>query len=384
MPTKRNKDNGIKQIKKDIDDLKLEFQALKAMAFSGQLVCPMRFPMGMHGFCPRRADFFQREKQEIRYGDQHETGMRMYWDEYGKMGLVDKNRKIVIGAGKYQSLEFWGKKFILAFDGHKFGILDLTGRITTPFKYDTIKIVIQNNYTSVRKSTDGDAGIIDMRNGNVLVPLKYDSIWYLEKEGLLCFGGKKDQVSLFLMPSDLLRLTEMKPDTRAIFVLQSTINIPREWKDKYGKIIPLYKCQSFLVQLENKKYNLIDKRGKQIAEFDFDIYDGVKCIGDWERRTFIYHVDYKYGLMNFNGVSEIRREYEGIKTGIMGMCAAKFQGKWALIHLNDAKTPFIFDDIWYHDEKGNEAIRMKINGNEKHFTSLQKLTDYISNWKKMF
>jgi hypothetical protein len=183
-------------------------------------------------------------------------------------------------------------QFFIVKVNNKYGVLNNSGNIIIPIKYDDISIMTNNDYNHtafiVKIGTYKDKekakyGMLDI-HGNIVIPIKYEVIEKIKKNLYLLINNKySDLKTTYLFDYKLKKIifTADKIDI---------IDYNTKEKNKYLRIV------------KNKKEGLIDFQGNVILEASRDYISNVK-------HDMI--IGYPYGRIS-NLKNEVLKEYDGM------------------------------------------------------------------------
>ena len=220
-----------------------------------------------------------------------------------KMGFVDLNGKEVISC-QYKTgtwKEFTdGYRPVKNMEG-KWGVIDTTGRVVVPFKYDDAGD-IENGYTRVY--LDGKYGLCNME-GKEIIPCEYDSIYSPEEYGIAVEGnggtGYVNYEGKLIIPCKYYGLGDFKD-----------VGNPE------GKLLAFTKT-------EDKDGGLYDLDGNELQPC---IYDQAEDFRDGMARVMI---DGKWGYLDATGALAIPLQYEDAEDFEDGTARVKQNGEWITI-----------------------------------------------------
>ncbi len=267
--------------------------------------------------------------------------------------------------------------------------------------------------------SNGKAGYLD-RNGNVVVPLKYDETWLFSEEGLgkVRLNGKEDYID-----QNGREITSLKYD-RIFFdegLLKIELNGKKGYADRNGReVIPLkydevsIGSKKVLVKL-NGKWGFIDKSSREITPLKYDevrfFSEDLSLVGlngKWvylgesgQEITSLYDetngffeglapvkLNGKWGYIDETGQEVIQLKYEDAKSFSEGLASVKLNGKWGFIDENEREiTPLKYDEtnvFWgggralvklngkwgYIDKMGREVIPLKYDAADSFYEGL--------------
>jgi len=131
----------------------------------------------------------------------YEEASSFYEDELaivtlnGKDGIINKSGEVVIPFiyDRISSCFKNGYAEVSKFrenDKIGMGIIDKSGNLVVDFKYFLVDICYNGDYAKVCSNVNGKWGYIDMK-GNEITPLKYDFVYFFEKDYAYVYSGKK-------------------------------------------------------------------------------------------------------------------------------------------------------------------------------------------------
>lgn len=236
-----------------------------------------------------------------------------YNDEHGfpyKFGAIDKTGKLVIpiefdNIGKFKNGLAWAKK------GNITGYIDKTGKFVKQCDY---AIMHESEGFAVVKRIGSEYkgyGIID-KNGNFLLPMKYDYI-----------GGFSEGLSL------------VRPDffEDRVYYIDKTGKKVLEIEGNSGDF-----KEGLAYIIKNGKYGVIDKTGKVVIPI---IYDYVKDFNDG--LAYVWKDD-KIGYIDKNGNEVVPIKYDYIGGFIEGLAVARIGKKYGYVDKSGKEViPIIYD-----------------------------------------
>ncbi len=183
---------------------------------------------------------------------------------------------------KKQLNDFSGNIAVVKDDASKYGIIDTTGKLLIPHKYDHIIITISQNF--VYATLNGLEGVINL-NGDVIIPFEYDNIFLSdiaevficnkdEKARIFDFSGKMlldflyDSISEnfgAVNEADKKWLSVTKDGLIGFYNLDTHKVIDCFYDDRVGGFDDGLVCV-----VKNEKHGYVDTNGKLIGDQFYD------------------------------------------------------------------------------------------------------------------
>ncbi len=260
-------------------------------------------------------------------------------------GIIDINQKIILPF-EYYFLEYINDNFIIALGNNfKYGLINKKNENLLPFEYHVIsKASETNNYCRIIK--DNKIGLINGDNSELLIPIEYDSLYYIdemyigneliiaeknEKTGIVninnkevvsfiydgielignCFEVYKDGLAGLLdskgneiLPAEAIDIMEVKNDFITAKVYVDYDHKYAVYDMKGNEIIPpIYDyinynaSEKYMIVINDGIANLVDKATKE-AVLSNSYYSDIWYIND---KYFAGGNNSYYSIVNFSG-----------------------------------------------------------------------------------
>lgn len=201
-------------------------------------------------------------------------------------GIININQKNVIPF-KYNLIEYINDSFIIALNSDgKFGVVNIKNEEVLAFEYDEIhKVSESSDYCRLGKNNK--FGLISIANGAIVIPVDYDSIYYVDKE---------------YIENELV--VAQKDDKMGIIDVNNKEVVPFIYEriDLTGRCFEVYKYGLA---------GLLDNKGKEILPAELiDIMEVAD--GFITARVYVENYDHKYAVYNFNGEEIVPPIYDYI------------------------------------------------------------------------
>ena len=303
----------------------------------------------------------------------------------GKLGIIDISGKLITPI-KYDNIEEYKGNYSKVTLTNKKGYINKKGEEITQIKYDDLDEFSEG---FARVTLNGKCGYIDSL-GNEIIPIIYDDRTHtfspqfnegfagVSLNGLCGFIDKNGKIisqlkyySVFAFKKGLARV--WLNDTQSTYI------------DKTGKeLFPFgnnYHIEELGISiLCPNKCGVLDKTGKIIVPF---IYESIPY---QFQNSFMVKKNGKFGIIDKQGKQITPLKYDRFDTFFEGLAHVSINGKTGLIDLNGREiTPIKYDNIGHYLPKGkNEGlITVRINGkfgfiNKTGREITQLKYDYIS------
>lgn len=130
--------------------------------------CPVKLN-GIAGIINTKGEFTKTSADKIHY---FENGIAEF-EAKGKKGIMDTTGNILVPA-KWDNLLTYKNYFVVSNKNTKWGLIDINGKLLLPLKFDDIRTE-HLEYNFVRVVVNGKWGVMDMA-GNTIIPINYDYI----------------------------------------------------------------------------------------------------------------------------------------------------------------------------------------------------------------
>ena len=259
------------------------------------------------------------------YDVNYETG------EYKTKALNSKNEEILTEYDKVEAIQnkddnnnLWYEENVLKAEKNgKYGLIDLSGKELTDFKYEEISAVEGIKNALIVKA-DGKCGVVD-NEGKEILKLEYKDIKALGKDNKSGFIVQNEESKYGIVDYSNTKILETQ----------------------YEAIEKTYGNDLYVVK-NNGKQLLVKKGGEEVLTKGFAEIRGILKNQD---NGIIYTDNSKYGIMNLNGDIKIEAKYEDMKESKSGIFVAKKDGKYGVIDIDEnEKVEFKYNSITYNEK----------------------------------
>jgi WG containing repeat len=272
------------------------------------------------------------------------TGFR----QKGKWGLINLKKEFVTKA-EYETVTSRGGDRVIA-SKHinpytiKFGLLDLTGKVTVPFTYDGLEIHGLRAIVFIKNGVKYEHGLIDLTDKSIL-PVRYRDIRPI---GSLRFAIQNFEKKTALYSEEGLQLTDFVIDSISAFKKGSAIiyqNFQQGLIDREGTIIvsPTYReirvSDEGVVGRASDSWKIIDTFNKEVKSIEADelIIDG---------NNYLLTRAGKYGTVGDDLDPQIPVAYDHLDQFRNNLSVARKDNKYGLVSSKHKQVfPFEFDSL---------------------------------------
>jgi hypothetical protein len=277
-------------------------------------------------------------------------------------GIINLKKEFITKA-EYENLYYSGGDRIIAFKKmgpttSYFGCLNLSGRVTVPFKYDGIKIQGLRAIVFIKNGVEYRHGLIDLDDKEI-IPLNFRSINAI---GSLRYAVENFESKTALFTEHGVKLTGFEIDSISSFRKGKAIiyqNLRQGMIDREGeiKIEPQYReikidDEGLISTKSFDEWKILDGENHELRKIAADELDPIT------KGLYIISVSKKLGVMDEGFTSIIYPEFDELRNFYYGKLIAKKNGKNGLIRINGTEVlPFQFDSL----EWDGQFIRAKEN-----------------------
>lgn len=201
-------------------------------------------------------------------------------------GIININQKNIIPF-KYNFIQYINDSFMIALNSDgKYGVINISNEEVLPFEYDEIhKVSESNDYCRLAKNNK--SGLINTNNGIIVIPVEYESIYYVDKE---------------YIENELV--VAQKDDKMGIIDVNNKEVVPFIYEriDLTGSCFEVYK---------DGLAGLLDNKGNEILPTEaIDIMDVAD--GFITAKVYVENYEHKYAVYNFKGEEIVPPIYDYI------------------------------------------------------------------------
>lgn len=265
-------------------------------------------------------------------------------------GIINLKKEFITKA-EYENVYYSGGDRIVAFKKmgptvSYFGCLDLSGRVTVPFKYDGIKIQGLRAIVFIKNGAQYHHGLIDLDDKEIIT-LTFKNIYAI---GSLRYAVENFETKTALFTEQGIKLTEFLIDSVSSFQKGKAMiyqNLKQGLIDREGEII---------IEPSYREIKIDDDGRVSSRMFDeWKILDGEnrelkKITGDelkaFTRKLYRFTVSAKMGVVDETLNPIIAPVYDNLRDFHFGKLIAQKNGKFGLIRINGSEVlPFRFDSL---------------------------------------
>ena len=290
-----------------------------------------------------------------------------------KFGVISNDGKIVL-TSVYSSIEhpqqYSNKLEIFSVKkNNTFQIFNADFKPITSsdfLEYEWIKFKKQNNAIDVLilKNTKEKKGIIDIVNGNNLIPFEYDEITFIDYETFIVkksnlFGviNNKNETLIPIVNSEIYPTDEhfLVKNTKGSSLFdkkfKSVLN------NHYQDLEPVYYDQdNKFIAKKNGKFGIINLDESNLVPF---IYDEISNWVEYGPRAHFVTENHKKGLISYDGKILIPTEFNSLSYISDDYIIVSKDTKYGVLNIkNKISIPIIYDKIyinWYETRMKNET-----------------------------
>lgn len=194
---------------------------------------------GLYGIINKKGEWVLKPKYEY-IGEFGDYGTAAFQDEDGNWGFIDSKGKVTVKAKFAEVKNFNEKGVTVAMDENdEWGVIDKKGDWILKPKFDNVSGFDQFNRCIVE--VDGEYGIID-NNGKYIVKPKYAGIGLFSDDGLAIFMNEDEEYGVL--------------NTKGKEVIEADFDYIASF------------CDGIALAQDGRDIVIINKSGKEIAEFD--------------------------------------------------------------------------------------------------------------------
>ena len=287
-------------------------------------------------------------------------------------GIINLKKEFITKA-EYENLYYSGGDRIVAFKKmgptvSYFGCLDLSGRVTVPFKYDGIKIQGLRAVVFIKNGVQYHHGLIDLEDKEI-IPLKFKNIYAI---GSLRYAVENFETKTALFTEQGVKLTTFEIDSISSFRKGKAMiyqDLKQGLIDREGEII---------IEPRYREIKIDDDGLVSTRMFDeWKILDGEnqelkKITGDelkaFSKELYRITVSKKMGVVDKDLDPIIAPSYDDLRDFHFDKLIAKKNGKFGLIRINGSEVlPFRFDSLHWD----GQFIKAKENDTNSYPTYVQ-------------
>ncbi len=288
-------------------------------------------------------------------------------------GIINLKKEFITKA-EYQNLYYSGGDRIIAFKKmgpttNYFGCLNLSGRVTVPFKYDGIKIQGLRAIVFIKNGVEYRHGLIDLEDKEI-IPLKFRNINAI---GSLRYAVENFESKTALFTEQGVKLTDFEIDSISSFRKGKAViyqNLKQGLIDREGEIMIEPKFREIKIDDEGlistkffDEWKILDGENQELRKI---VADDLQPIANG---LYIISVSKKMGVVDEGFGSIIYPVYDELRDFYVDKLIAKKNGKYGLIRINGTEVlPFQFDSL----EWDGQFIRAKENDNNSLINYAQK------------
>lgn len=262
----------------------------------------------------------------------------------GKWGVIDLSGKEVINA-EYDDLDPSDYKLVAVCKNEKWGYLNMKGEQITKFEFDDAEGFDGCEYAFVGKNDR--CGLIDT-SGKIIIPIKYDDLDFLEVQN----GEEFSNTNLLIVN---------KNDKEGIIDLKNKTIVPIKYDGLDG-----LESNGLIRATIGDKWGYINRKGEVIIDIKYEAAD------DFEEGIGFVKKNGKWGAVNTKGEVVIPFIYDSGKKKLHQddkLFVISLNGKWGCLNTKGGvQIPFIYDEINYFHKgrarvkKGNDEFMINENG----------------------
>ena len=280
-----------------------------------------------------------------------------------RWGIINLKKEFITKA-EFESIQYSGGDRIITFKKigpttSRFGCLNLSGKITVPFKYDGIRIQGLRAIVFIKNGSQFMHGLIDLEDKQI-IPLKFRNIYPI---GSLRYAVENFEPKTALFTDQGMKLTNFVIDSISSFhkgkaviyqdLKQGLVNLEGEIK-----IEPHYReiridTQGVISARVFDEWKILDGENSEVNKISCDELSPLAQ--DFYRIT----LSRKKGVLDDSLNPVIDPVYDDLSDFHFGKVIAKRKNKFGLVHIDGSEIlPFLFDSIVWD----GTFIRAKENG----------------------
>ena len=224
-------------------------------------------------------------------------------------------------------------EFYIAVNKEKFGTIDQDGNVILPLKYDKIQYLQNQRWLVKQNNLNGVTGV----QGELIIPIKYEQI------------RKRDASPYFVKA--------LKENTWYYFDINGKLGKKEKLHDmpRKCKIVEKAKYDAGYINVQcGKKLGVMFEDNQMVIPAKYDE------IGQFKDGYSKVRVNKKYGVIDLNGRTVISTKYEMIRKLLGGVAVVLYNNKFTLIDKNNSMIlPAIYQNILIFD---NNHVALKFQG----------------------
>ncbi len=267
-----------------------------------------------------------------------------------KWGLLNLKKEFITKA-EYESILHTGGDRIVVFKKlsptiTRLGCLDLTGKITVPFKYDGIKIQGLRAVVFIKNGVLFLHGLIDLEDKEI-IPMKFKNIYPI---GSLRYAVENFDTKTALFTDQGLKLTEFAIDSISSFRKGKAViyqDLKQGLIDREGeiKIEPVYReikinDDASVSARRFDEWKILDGENRELKKIHGD---ELQCLS---KGLYAITVSDKKGIVDENLNFVLHPIYDDLRDLHQGKLIALHNKKFGIIRVNGSLVlPFQFDSL---------------------------------------